>query len=165
MREDGPPSKGLEREVFDHWLSGWRRTIGGTRAPALDAKRRRKIRARLADQFTPADLKRAIDGLWASSWHIENGRTDIELVCRDASHVERFMGLLAPTSALPLVNEASSPAPAHDAFVPPPAKLFEVMESVRRAFSPPDDSSGAPVLWKARPRPGAEVTNRGARVG
>jgi hypothetical protein len=37
-------------------------------------------------------LKLAIDGLWSSAWHIENGFTTFDLVLRDRKHVEQFMG-------------------------------------------------------------------------
>src|SRR5207302_1087895 len=129
-----------EREVFEYWLARWRGIVHGSRAPALDGKRRRKIRARLAEGFSVEDLKQGIDGLWANAWHVENGRTDIELVCRDASHVERFMGVLEPQA--PCSDAITAPEaerPDSGAFVPPPAALLEVMESARRAMTPATD--------------------------
>ncbi len=95
-----------EREVFEYWLSGWKRIVRGTRVPKLDDNRRRKIKARLREGYTVADLKRAIDGLWASDWHVENKRHDLELVCRDAPHVDRFLA------------EAPEPKPERPPFVP-----------------------------------------------
>lgn len=77
--------------IFGHWVAGWKRNVKGTRAPLLDAKRRSKIRARLKEKFSVEDIKQAIDGLWASEWHVEKRHYDIELVCRDAAHVEKFM--------------------------------------------------------------------------
>lgn len=59
------------------------------------AKRLAKIRARLREGYTPDDLRRAIDGVLASDFHIQNGYTDIELICRDQAHVDRY-ALLAP---------------------------------------------------------------------
>lgn len=84
------PKARQAREAFEHYLAGWHRTIGGARPPKLDDKRRRAARARLAEGFTLDDLKAACDGLWASAWHVENGRTDFGLVVRDAAHVEQF---------------------------------------------------------------------------
>ena len=92
--EDSKRSSDVQ-EVFDHWVSGWKRVIRGARTPILDPKRRGKIKARLAEKFTVDDLKNAIDGLWSSAWHIENRKTDIELICRDAPHVEDFLARLA----------------------------------------------------------------------
>lgn len=101
--EAPPTSHGgatLEREVFEHWVAGWKRVVRGVRVPKLDDKRRGKIRARLREGFTVDDLKRAVDGLWLSTWHVENKRHDIELVCRDASHVDDF--LLKAGEAIPV---------------------------------------------------------------
>lgn len=98
---ESPPSSQSEetgqqgaaiREVFDHWVTGWKRVVGGTRPPKLDTKRRGKIRAALAN-YTVADICRAIDGLWASDFHIRTKHWDIELVCRDAPHTDRFLAM------------------------------------------------------------------------
>ena len=92
------------REVFEHWVSGWRRVVGGKRPPVLDEKRRGKIRARLREGRTVAECKQAIDGMWATPHNVENKHWDIELVCRDASKFERFLAL--GTTALPLEFQA-----------------------------------------------------------
>lgn len=85
-----------ERDVFEHWVTGWRKHVGGTRAPVFDAKRKAKVGARLREGFSVEDLKRACDGMWVTPWNQgENpdGKkfNDLELVCRDAGKVERFM--------------------------------------------------------------------------
>jgi hypothetical protein len=112
----------LEVEVFEHWISGWRRFVGGVRIPKLDAKRRGKIRARLREGYSVEDLKLALDGLWSSSWHLENRKHDIELVCRDAPHVDEF---IARASARADSHEPESPrtAPDEGPVVPMPAKV------------------------------------------
>lgn len=79
--------------VFDYW----RQVMGHPRAK-LDDKRKRKIRARLKDGYTIEDLKAAIDGCKRSPHHMgQNDRgtvyDDIELICRDAPHVDRFINL------------------------------------------------------------------------
>jgi len=94
------PQKPPEREVFEYWLTGWQRHVEGTRPPVLDDKRRGKIRARIAEGYTVDDLKRAIDGMWASEWHQEHKQWDIELVCRDAKHVDRFLAEAPKASKL-----------------------------------------------------------------
>ena len=78
-------------EVFEHWLAGWRGAIGAGREPTPNEKRTGKIRARLREGFTAADLKHAIDGCWSSAWNIENHHYDIDLVCRDEAHVQRYL--------------------------------------------------------------------------
>lgn len=80
-----------EREVYEHWVDGWKRIVRGVRVPKLDTKRRGKVRARLREGYTVAELKLAVDGVWASTWHVENRRYDLELVCRDAPHVDGFI--------------------------------------------------------------------------
>lgn len=85
------PSRDEPREVWDHYLAGWRKNVRGTRPPSWDAKRRKLALARLRE-FSLDDLKLAVDGLWSSGWHIENGFTAFELVLRDRRHVEQFIG-------------------------------------------------------------------------
>lgn len=81
-------------EVFDYWASERHRALGlnGTSPRQQKTKKRlSKIRARLKEGYTPADLKRAIDVVLASDFHRENGHTDIELICRDQAHVEQYL--------------------------------------------------------------------------
>jgi hypothetical protein len=75
----------------------WQRRLDHPQAK-LDEKRARLIQARLRD-YTIDDLKRAIEGCAASPFHMGENDTghvhdDISLICRDASHVEMFMGKL-----------------------------------------------------------------------
>jgi hypothetical protein len=62
---------------------------------AFDDKRRRAVGARLK-HYTAEQLCRAIDGCRASPWHRgANDRNriydDLELICRDAKHVDDFI--------------------------------------------------------------------------
>jgi len=89
------PTKGQARHadaIFAAYLDGWRRNNGRGRAPVLDEKRKRLIAARLKE-FDVECLKAAARGIWASSWHIAEGQTTLDLVMRDAAHVERFAAL------------------------------------------------------------------------
>lgn len=79
------------QEVFLYWQE----RMGKPRAK-LDEKRAAKIRARLRDGYSVQDLKDAVDGCRQSAWH--QGRNDrnkvyndIELICRDAKHVDEFI--------------------------------------------------------------------------
>lgn len=88
------------RQVFEHW----QRVMGHPKS-ALDAKRERVIRARLKS-YSVADLCRAVDGCAATPYNMgENERgqrfDDIELICRDASHVDRFTANASGPSAAP----------------------------------------------------------------
>jgi len=79
--------------VFAHWQN----VMQHPRAK-LDDKRRRKIRDRLKDGYTVDDLMQAVDGCKRSPHHMgENDRgavyDDIELICRDAPHLDKFIKL------------------------------------------------------------------------
>jgi hypothetical protein len=47
-------------------------------------------------QEVVADMKLAIDNVCSSQWHIDNNKTDIELICRDLTYVERYRDMRAP---------------------------------------------------------------------
>lgn len=84
--------------VFDHW-----KQVCNHPKAVLDAKRRRAIQDRLK-QFSVEDCKRAIDGCRASPWHQganDRGKVfdDIDLIFRDAKHVEDFIRVLEQTPA------------------------------------------------------------------
>lgn len=73
----------------------WRVRMGHPRA-RLDQKRRQKIRQRLLDGYSAQDLIDAIEGCALSPFHMgTNDRhtvfNDIELICRDAKHVDQFL--------------------------------------------------------------------------
>lgn len=79
--------------VFAHWQQ-----VMGKDKARLDAKRKRAITGRLKDGYTVDQLCRAVDGCSLSGWHMgKNDRNikynDIELICRDASKVDQFMGM------------------------------------------------------------------------
>ena len=81
-------------EVYDYWLLKMR--PGRTRVPALDAKRRLKVASAIAD-YGVEDCIRAIEGCAASDFHMGRNKAnkrydDLELIFRDQTHVERFLG-------------------------------------------------------------------------
>lgn len=80
-------------EVFAYWQNVMKHPKA-----KLDRKRKQKIRDRLADGYSTDDLMRAIDGCKQSPHHMgDNDRAtvydDIELICRDAPHVDKFIKL------------------------------------------------------------------------
>lgn len=86
------------KEVFDYWVSVLR-TSGVGPKPVLTDKRRRLIKNAVGDHGVATCLA-AIDGCALSDWHMgQNPRgrryDDIELILRDAPHVERFATLAA----------------------------------------------------------------------
>lgn len=76
--------------VFDYW----RQETGHLKAQ-FDTKRQRAVRERLKD-YSVDDLRRAVDGCLLTPHNQgKNDRgevyDDLELICRDAAHVDRFM--------------------------------------------------------------------------
>jgi len=81
----------------DRVFAYWQEVMHHPKAK-LDRKRRQKIRDRLADGYSTDDLMQAIDGCKRSPHHMgDNDRAtvydDIELICRDAPHVDKFIKL------------------------------------------------------------------------
>lgn len=77
-------------DVFEHWLRVMKRPKA-----IFGDKRKSAVNARLREGFSVEDLKKAIDGCAITPWN-NGGDTgkrhdDLELICRDAPHVERFM--------------------------------------------------------------------------
>lgn len=81
-------------QVFQHWQNRL-----GKDKHKLTGKRKKAIIARLREGYSVQDLRRAIDGMSCDSFHNptpeerEKGAKawdDIELVCRDGDHVEKF---------------------------------------------------------------------------
>jgi hypothetical protein len=82
---------GPEERVFEHW----KRVMGKNSNTVFDSNRRTKVRARLADGYSPEALCVAVDGCAKTPHNMgQNDRgekyDDLALICRDASHVDRF---------------------------------------------------------------------------
>jgi len=80
----------VELELFQYWVARFNKP-----RTRFTPERRRVLRARLRDGYTPEDIRRAIDGCKASPFHNgENDReteyNDITLICRNGTNVERF---------------------------------------------------------------------------
>ncbi len=105
--------------IFDRY----RQISGHTRA-VLDQARKRVIRARLTDGFTPEDLELAFYGCTFSSFHQgDNERQtkydSITLILRDADQVEKFRAIAEHVIARMKARaerqqQAQSDAPAFD---------------------------------------------------
>lgn len=82
-------------EVFDYWLATLRTSNRGLR-PVLTDKRR-KIIERAIGWYGVDGCKLAIDGCKSSAFHMGDNPggkkyDSIELILRDAEHIERFAG-------------------------------------------------------------------------
>lgn len=110
----GDDDEAAVRAVFEHW----RAAMGRGHRAALTAKRAGKVRARLGDGYTVAELCRAVDGCKRSPHH--QGRNDtgtvydeLELICRDQEHVDMFL------RHAPLAPAPATPPPDAAAYAPP----------------------------------------------
>ncbi len=81
-------------QVFEYWVKVMGKPASRTR---FDKKRRTAVERQLAAGLTVADLCKAIDGCKRDPFSMgENNRgkkyDDLELICRNATKVEEFMG-------------------------------------------------------------------------
>lgn len=95
-------------DVFEHW----KQATGKDRS-VLDSKRRDLIERRLAEGHSIEDLKAAIDGYARSPWHRgENDRKrpflGLDLMLRDAAHIEAGLDLLMQHNAITPPSESAS---------------------------------------------------------
>ena len=82
------------RSVYLYWVNRMGKDPGRTR---LTPERRRLIQARLRDGYSVEELKAAIDGCYASDFHMARGRyaggdkfNDLTLILRNGSKTEDF---------------------------------------------------------------------------
>ena len=129
------------RRVWDRYLDGWSKNVGGTRKPVLSPDRTRVIVKRLAEGFAEEDLLAACDGLWLNAWNMgENPEgkryTDVDHAIGSAKRIERNRELaekarpLAPMSAVPLLN----PEPAGEAPEGLSEALAKLSEQTKNRF-------------------------------
>jgi hypothetical protein len=102
----GVDTKPTEDDIFAYW-----RTASGKTHAKFTPERRAKVRTRLRDGYEAAAIKRAIDFVCSDPWHTggnPEGKiyTDLELICRNGTKLERYIDE-AGTSA-------ATPAPAND---------------------------------------------------
>lgn len=76
------------QEIFEFWKA----TLKKNNRTVLDNQRKTKIQGRLKEGYTVDDIKSAITGCSKSSFHTEGNHTDLTLICRDATHLDQFMG-------------------------------------------------------------------------
>lgn len=91
LEVEAPKPSGPVQEVFDAYVEAWQVHVGRGAKPVLSDARKRLIKARLKEH--PTDVVcRAAKGIWASTWHREQGQTSLDLAMRSTANVERFSG-------------------------------------------------------------------------
>lgn len=90
------------QEIFNFW----KKTFEKSDRTVFDNRRKTKVIARLKDGYSVDQLKQAITGCASSEYHVENHHIDLELICRDATHTDRFIGLAtAPKKPKPTTQD------------------------------------------------------------
>jgi uncharacterized phage protein (TIGR02220 family) len=107
IEEKGLSSSGLTREqeirdVFDYYVH----RLDKASTYKLTGERKRKVNARLDEGYSVTDLQSAIDGVCNDEWaeRRRSGNDDLSIVCRDATHVDRFLALAAQPKGMPGVR-------------------------------------------------------------
>ena len=102
------------RSVFEHWVAAQSKLTGTDPSKLkLTKDRRGKIEARLNEKYTVEDLKLAIDGVFATPFNIEKHFTDVELACRNGSHVDRYIAAARKKTNGAATNGASKSSHAY----------------------------------------------------
>lgn len=71
----------------------WKETFNKSSRTILKGVRETKIKARLKEGYTVDEIKQAILNVSSSQHHIDGGHTDIELICRDQSHLDKYIAM------------------------------------------------------------------------
>ncbi len=76
-------------EVFDFWKEVFKKND----RTKLEGVREKKIKARLKEGYSVDEIKTAILNISKSDYHIQNGYTDIELICRDQIKLDKNIAM------------------------------------------------------------------------
>lgn len=149
-------------QVFAHWSAAITARNGGKgKAPIFDSNRKAKVEARLKEKYTVEDLCRAIDGCFATPFNRgdnANGKAylDLELICRDASHVDGFIEAAPKAQQSPTGPEKSEPV---EIYIPTDEERATFLSDLRALGAQPFDfQAPAPVEPTEKRKPSeAEV--------
>lgn len=75
--------------VFLFWKSAFNKSA----RTKLEGKRLASIKARLKEGYSVDEIKTAISNVSKSQWHLDNGQTDIELICRNQINLDKYLAL------------------------------------------------------------------------
>jgi hypothetical protein len=89
---EGIGVEGKDRVLIGELFEFWKTSFGRNGRTKLSPERVRKLKARLRDS-TPEEIRAAITGVASSKWHRENGHDDLDLICRDRAHIEKYAAL------------------------------------------------------------------------
>ena len=85
----------LVNDVFNYWSQVM---CKGSRT-SLTTSRKTKISARLKDGYPAHEIKQAIDNVAKDSFLVAGGHTDIEMICRSDTNLEKYRDALKMSNA------------------------------------------------------------------
>ena len=85
----------LVNDVFNYWSQVM---CKGSRT-SLTTSRKTKISARLKDGYPVQEIKQAIDNVAKDSFLVAGGHTDIEMICRSDTNLEKYRDALKMTKS------------------------------------------------------------------
>ena len=74
-------------------FSFWKTIFNKTERTKLEGKRLSSIKSRLKDGYSVDEIKSAIINVSKSQWHLDQGQTDIELICRNQINLDKYIAL------------------------------------------------------------------------
>mgnify|MGYP003650720295 CR=1 FL=1 len=85
--QSSKPDYGLEaKDIFDYWI----KIMCKTSRTSLTKLRKEKILSRLKDGYPIHEIKQAIDNVSKDSFLVAGGHTDIEMICRSDTNLEKY---------------------------------------------------------------------------
>jgi hypothetical protein len=100
--QSSKPDYGLDaKDIFDYWI----RVMCKTSRTSLTKLRKEKIVSRLKDGYPVHEIKQAIDNVAKDHFLVAGGHTDIEMICRSDTNLEKYRDASNPKAVLqkPLV--------------------------------------------------------------
>ena len=76
----------LTEEVFQYWV----KVMNKSPRTSLTSLRKNKIKTRLKDGYPIDEIKQAIDNVAKDSFLVAGGHTDIEMICRSDTNLEKY---------------------------------------------------------------------------
>ena len=73
-------------EIFQYWV----RVMNKSPRTSLTSLRKSKIDSRLKDGYPSHEIKQAIDNVAKDSFLVAGGHTDIEMICRSDTNLEKY---------------------------------------------------------------------------
>ena len=88
--KDLPPKVNANLFLIDEIFQYWVRTMNKSSRTSLTSLRKSKISSRLKEGYPSHEIKQAIDNVAKDSFLVAGGHTDIEMICRSDTNLEKY---------------------------------------------------------------------------